>query len=87
MPLLYRLIVVGVLVAPLPVMAVHSVILALVFPIATVLGREITPVGAVFAVVPVVVLAAVPIVDADLHAGLLRLWSGHGCRRCGKGST
>jgi hypothetical protein len=45
------------------------------------------PVGAVFAIVPVVVVAAVMIIDPDLHARFLRPGTGHGDSRCGKGCT
>jgi uncharacterized YccA/Bax inhibitor family protein len=81
------LIVVGMTVAPLPVMAVDSVVLALVAPITPVLHHEVAPVGAVFAVVPVVIVAVVPIVDADLDASFLRLGAGDEGGRRGKSST
>lgn len=73
--------------APLPVMAVHSVTLALVLPIAPVLHYEVAPVSAVFAVVPIVVVVVVPIIDADLHASFLRLGGGGEDGWCGKGSA
>jgi hypothetical protein len=38
---------------------------------------QVTPVGAVFVVVPVMVIAVVPIVDSDLDAGLLSFGFGH----------
>jgi len=64
-------------VAPLPVMAVDSVVLALVATIASVLHYQVVPVGAVFTVVPVVVVAVIPIIDADLDASFLRLGAGN----------
>jgi hypothetical protein len=73
--------------APLPVMAVHSVVLALVLPIAPVLHYEVAPVSAVFAVVPIVVVVVVPIIDADLHASFLRLGGGDEDGWRGKGSA
>ena len=81
------LIVVGMIVAPLPVVAVDSVVLAFVGPIAAMLDYEVAPVGAVFAVVPVVIVAVVAIVDADLDASFLRLGGGHDRGRRGKSST
>jgi hypothetical protein len=78
------LIVVGMTVAPVPVVAVHSVVLALVGPIAPVLHDEVAPVSAVFAVVPVVVVAVVAIVDADLHVCFLRPGAGYENGRRGK---
>ena len=68
-------------------MAVDSVVLALVAPIASVLHHEVAPVGAVFAVVPVVVVAMVAIVDADLDASFLRLGAGDESGRRDQGST
>jgi hypothetical protein len=44
------------------------------------------PVGAVFAVVPVMVIAVVPIVDSDLDAALLSLGFGHNQGWCNNGS-
>jgi hypothetical protein len=81
------LIVVGMTVAPLPVVAVDSVVLALVATIAPVLDYEVAPISAVFAVVPVVVVAVVAIVDADLDASFLRLGAGDEDGRRGKSST
>jgi hypothetical protein len=82
-----RLIVVGMTMAPVPVMAVHSVVLALVGPIAPVLDHEVVSVSAVFAVVPIVVVAVVAIVDADLHVCFLRPGAGDEDGRRGKSST
>ena len=59
-------------VAPIPIVFLHFVVLSVVRTIASVLFYQVTPVGVVFAVVPVVVVTMVPIVHADLHAGFLR---------------
>ena len=75
------------MVAPLPVIPLSSRILSVVPTIGPALNHEITPIGAVFAIVPFVVVPMVPIVDPDLHAGFLRLGAGHGCRWCGKSSA
>jgi hypothetical protein len=74
-------------VAPTPVVALSSGVLPVVRAIGPVLNHVITPVGAIFAVVPVVVVTAVPIIDPDLHPGFLRLRAGHGYRWYGKGSA
>jgi hypothetical protein len=74
-------------VAPLPVVAVNSVVLAFVGAIASVLFHEVAPVGAVFAVVPVVIVAVVAIVDADLDTSFLRLRAGDEDGRRDQGST
>ena len=75
------------MVAPLPVVPLSSGVLPVVLAIGSVLNHVITPVGAIFAVVPVVVVTVVPIEDPDLHSGFLRLRTGHGYRWCGKGSA
>jgi len=75
-------------VAPTPVFPLCSGVLPVVPTIGPALNHVITPVGAIFAVVPVVVVAVVPIVDPDdLHAGFLRLRAGHGYRWGGKSSA
>ena len=81
------LIVVRMTVTPTPVLPLSSGVLPVVGTIGPVLRHVITPVGAIFAVVPVVVVTAIPIVDPDLHAGFLRLWASHAYRWCGKGSA
>ena len=68
-------------------MAVHSVVLALVAPVTSVLHYEVAPVGAVFAVVPVVVVAVIAIVDADLDVSFLRLGAGDDGDWRGQSST
>jgi len=85
--LLAGLIVARVMVAPAPELPLSSGVLPVVRTIGLALNHVITPVGAVFAVVPVVVVTVVPIIDTDLHAGFLRLWAGLGYRWCGKGSA
>jgi hypothetical protein len=64
-------------VAPIPVMPLRSVVLPVVFTITPVLFCQVAPVGAVFVVVPVMVIAVVSIVDSHLDAGLLSFGSGH----------
>lgn len=59
-------------VAPLPVMALHLVVLFVVFHVSAVLFAEVTAVGMVFAIIPIVIIVMVVIVDADLDAALLR---------------
>jgi len=56
--------------APMPVVALHAAVLALVLTIAAMLCHEVTPVGAIFAVIPIVVVAIVPVIDADLDTVL-----------------
>jgi hypothetical protein len=71
------LIVVWMTVAPVPIMPLHSAVLPVVLTIALVLIVEVTLVGAVFAVVPVMVVTVVPIADTDVHVRFLRLGTGH----------
>ena len=70
--------------APLPVIPLSPGVLSVLPAMGPVLNHEITPVGVVFAVVPVVVVTVIPILDPDLHTGFLRLRASHGYRRCGK---
>src|SRR6266850_6106182 len=81
------LIVVWMTVPPTPVFPLCSGLLRVVPTIGPALSLEVTPVGAVFAVVPVVVVAVVSIVDLDLPAGFLSFWAGHSYRWCGKRSA
>lgn len=74
-------------VTPTPVVPLSSGVLPVVLAIGSVLNHVITPVGAIFAVVPVVVVTVVSIKNSDLHPGFLRLRAGHGYRWCGKGSA
>ena len=55
-------------VAPIPVMPVDAGVRTLKLEISPVLFRQVVPVSAVFAVIPVV-LAVVPIVVPDLDGG------------------
>lgn len=71
------LIVVRMTVAPIPIVLLHSVVLPVVLTITPVLCCQVTPVGVVFVVVPVMVITVVPIVDADLDAGFLSFGFGH----------
>jgi len=45
-------------------------VLVVVLAIASVVNHEVTPVGVVFAIVPIVVVTMVPVIDPNLHAGL-----------------
>jgi hypothetical protein len=74
-------------VAPLPIVPLCPGVLPVVPTIGSVLNHEITPVRAVFAIVPVVVVTMVSIKDSNLHACLLRIRAGHGYRWCGNGSA
>lgn len=63
--------------APVPVVPLDAIMLSLVLTIAPVPCREITPVGAIFAVIPIVIIPMVPIIDADLDVAVLRFRAGH----------
>jgi len=63
--------------APIPIVPLHSLVLPVVLTITPVLFCQVTPVGALFVVVPVMVIAVVTIVVSDLDAGLLSLGLGH----------
>jgi len=71
--------------APMPVVALHAAVLAFVRTIAAVLCDEVTPVGAVFAVIPIMVVAIVPVVDTDLDT-VLRFGVRHHDGRYGESS-
>jgi hypothetical protein len=73
-------------VAPIPIVSLHFVVLPVVRTIASVLFYQVTPVSVVFAVVPVMVIAVVPIVDSDLNAALLSFGFGHNYGWCNNGS-
>ena len=75
------------IVAPLPVIVLRFVILVLVHDIGMVPSFEVIPVSVLFVIIPVVVVAVVPILDADLHAGFLRPGSGQDCSWCSNGSS
>jgi hypothetical protein len=73
-------------VAPIPVVFLHLVLLPVVLTITPAPFHQVTPIGAVFAVVPVVVVTVVPIIDADLDGGLLSFGFGHNQSGCNNGS-
>jgi hypothetical protein len=77
--LLWALIAVWMTVPPIPVVPLRSVMLPVILHISPVPFYQVTPVGAVFVVIPVMVITVVPIVDAHLHAGVLRSGAGHDC--------
>jgi hypothetical protein len=64
-------------VAPIPVVPLGSVVLPVVFTITPMLFCQVTPVGAVFAIVPAMVIAVVPIVNSNLDAVFLSFSFGH----------
>ena len=74
-------------VAPIPVVPLRSVVLLVVLTITPVLCCEVTPIGAVFVVVPVMVITVVPIVDSVLDAAVLRSGDGHDCGWRSNGSS
>ena len=63
--------------APIPVVLLDAIVLSLVLTIVPVPRREVTPVGAIFTVIPIVIIPMVPIIDADLDAAVLRFRAGH----------
>ena len=73
--------------APIPVVPLHSVVLPVVLTITPVLCYQVASVGAVFVVVPVMVITVVPIVDSDLNAAVLRFWMSDDCGWCSNGSS
>jgi hypothetical protein len=73
--------------APGPVIALLSAVLLVVLPIVSVLLREIASIGAILAVIPIVIVFVIPIVDSDLDTGLLRRRSGHNDHWRGKGRS
>jgi hypothetical protein len=79
------LVAVGMIVAPIPVVPLHSVVLPVVLTIPPVLRRQITPVGAVLVVLPVVIITVVPIIDSHLDAAFLRPGASHDCGWCSNG--
>jgi hypothetical protein len=60
------------LVAPLPIVILRFAILLAVLTVLSPLLRQIIPLSAIFLIVPVVIVAVVPIIDSDLHAAFLR---------------
>ena len=61
---------------PIPIVPLRSVMLPVVLNISPVPFYQVTPVRAVFVVIPVMVITVVPIVDSHLH---LRSGAGHDC--------
>jgi hypothetical protein len=59
----------------------------MVLTIGPVLFRQITPVGAVLMVIPVVVITMVTVVDAHLNAAFLRYRAGHDGSWCSNGRS
>src|SRR5271155_37285 len=78
-----NLFVVRVIVAPVPVSTLVFAVHLLVLDIVPVLFGEITAIGVVFMIVPIMVVTVIPIVDADLYARFLRFGCGndHGWRK------
>jgi hypothetical protein len=74
-------------VAPIPVVPLRSIVLPVVLTITPVLFYQVTPVGAVFVVVPVMVITVVPIVDSDLDVAVWRSGGGHDCGWRSNGSS
>jgi hypothetical protein len=81
------LIAVRMTVAPIPVVPLYTVVLPAVLTITPVLCCQITPIGAVFVVVPVVVVVVVPIIDSDLDIGFLSFGVGHNQGWCSNSSS
>jgi hypothetical protein len=65
------LVAVRMIVAPLPVVPLVSGALLVVLAISLVLFRVVTPVSAILAVVPIMIIAMIAIIDPDLDAALL----------------
>jgi len=66
-------------VPPIPVVPLRSVVLPVVLNIGPVSFCQVTPVGAIFVVVPVMVITVIPIVDSHLNGGFLRPGAGDDC--------
>jgi hypothetical protein len=86
---LFRLLLIAVrmTVAPIPIVPLHCVVLPVVLTIRPVFCRQVTPVGAVLVVVPIVVITVVPIIDSHLDAAFLRSRMSHDCGWCSNGSS
>jgi hypothetical protein len=81
------LIVIGMFVAPIPVLRLRFVVLFVVLTISFMLFREISSVGAVFIVIPVVIVLVATVIDPNLNAGLLRCCGGDHWQRSRNGSS
>ena len=71
------LIAVRIVMAPVPIVPLNTIVLSLVLTISPVPCCEVTPVGAIFTVIPIVIIPMVPIIDADLDVAVLRLRASH----------
>ena len=74
-------------VAPLPVLRLLFLVGLGKFVGTSMVFREVLPPGAIFVVIPVVIVLVILIVNADLNASLLRYGNGHHCHWCGKDSS
>ena len=73
--------------APGPVISLLFAALLVVPPIGPVLLREITSVGSILAVIPIMIVLVIPVIDSYLDAGFLRRRGGHDDRWRGKGRS
>ncbi len=71
---------------PVPVILLLLMVPSRVRVILLVPFFQVASVGAVFAIIPIVVAMVARIVDSDLYAGFLRLCGGQGGFACHKGS-
>src|ERR1035437_7371730 len=69
--------IIWMVVAPIPVLRLLRLWRLLEFVRLLLVFREVLPPGAIFVVIPVVIILMVFIVDSDLNAGLLRYGDGH----------
>lgn len=63
-------------VAPIPICSLRFVVLSVVLKIDLVPLRKKTSVGAVFAIIPVVIVAMVLVINSNLNVGVLRRCGG-----------
>jgi len=63
--------------APVPIVPLNAIVLSLVLTISPMPCCEVTPVGAIFTIIPIMVVTMVPIIDADLDVAVLRFRAGH----------
>jgi hypothetical protein len=63
--------------APIPVVRLLLPVRLREFARILVIFREVLPPGAIFVVIPVVIILVVSIIDANLNVGLLRYGAGH----------
>ena len=74
-------------VAPLPVIRLLFFVRLGKFVGTSMVFREVLPPGAIFVVIPVVIVLVTLIVNSNLNASLLRYGDGHHCHWCGKDSS